>query len=319
MTIGELYRTAVQVGMDADMRGRDALQEHMDRLAVEYESMSERDRRLFDPERLTNPFGDTRIAYGDADRQLSRVLIGIDIGSAEVLLAAELGRRGKPVDLVISHHNSAIGRGRGSTYDTAIPQVAMAVEAGVPEPRAWKLVTEVIERVGECSWNLNVTQVAEALEIPLMTIHSPSDACVHQLIRTQITEQKPATVGEVAEIFEAWEECQMLIDRARHAPYVCIGNPRAPVGKFYSCRYGGWGPTPEFFEELCKAGVSTFICVGGADPYRDIANRYGASVVMIPHYPGDNIGINIMLDRIMPEKDAFDIVETSNYMRYRRT
>jgi hypothetical protein len=318
MTLGELYRGAIEVGMDADMRGRAWLETHMAKLAAQYEQMSERDQRLFDTERLSNPFGDTRIAYGDPDTELNRVIIGIDIGSPEVLLAAELARRGKPVDLVISHHNSAIGRGRGSTYDTAIPQVAMAVEAGVPEPRAWKLVTQVIDRIGECSWNLNVTQVAEALQIPLMTIHSPSDACVHQLIRRQIAHEQPETVGDVAAIFEAWEECQMLIDKARMAPYVYCGNAKAPVGKAYSCRYGGWGPTPEMMEELCKAGVGTFIMVGCSQPVADVARKYGASIVVIPHYPGDNIGINIMLDRIMPDKDEFDIVETSNYMRYRR-
>lgn len=318
MTLNDLYRAAIEVGLEADMRGREALEAHMAELAEKYGKMSDAEERLFDTERLTNPFGDTRIAYGDPCTELRRVILGIDITSSEVLLASELARRGKPVDLVISHHNSAIGRGRGSTYDTAIPQVAMAVEAGVPEPRAWKLVMEVIERIGETSWNLNITQIAETLEIPLMTIHSPADACVHQLIRSQMATEKPRTVGDVVSMLTAWPECQMLIDKARQAPQIATGSAGAPVGKFYSCRYGGWGPTAALTEELCKAGVSTFICVGCDNAFKAVAQKYGASIVVTPHYPGDNVGINIMLDRIMPKAEEFEIVETSNFMRYRR-
>jgi len=317
MTLGELYQAAIRVGMETDPRGRDALEKQMQQLTQEYEALSEREKRLFDTERLTNPFGDTRLVLGDADTELKRVVLGISISGSELLLAAELGRRGKPVDAVIGHHTSNIAGGLGSRYDTAIPQVTMAAGVGVPESRAWKLVQDVVGR-DEPSWDLTGLQIAEALEMPLMCIHSPADVCLHQLMAGQLATEKPETVGDVLNLVNDWPECQWLIEKARHAPHIDAGDARAPVGKVYMCLYGGWNPTPALFEELCKAGVSTFVVVASTAEFRELAGKYGASIVVIPHYPADNAGINIMLDRIMPDGDEFEIVECSNYVRYQR-
>jgi len=317
MTLGELYQAAIGIGMETDPRGRDALQRQMQQLAKQYEQMGEPEKRLFDTERLTNPFGDSRIAYGDADTELNRVIIGIDIGRSELLLASELTRRGKAVDAVLAHHASAIAGGVGSVHDTAIPQVAMAVEAGVPEPRVWKLIQDVVGKE-DSSWNLRILQIAEALEMPLMCLHSPADACLYELIGNQIALEEPETVGDILALVTALPECEWLIDKVRHAPSIDAGDAKAPVGKIYMCLYGGWNPTPALFEELCKAGVGTFIVVASTNEFRELANKYGASIVVIPHYPADNAGFNIMLDRIMPDGDEFEIVETSNYMRCRR-
>lgn len=317
MKLKELYEAAIAVGYEMDPRGREGVEEHLRAIAARYARMSETEKRFFDTERLSNPFGDTRIATGNPDTELSRVLIGIDIDGSELLLASALERSGKPMSAVISHHNSNIAGGLASRYDTAIPQVALAVEAGVPEMRALHIVEEVVGRV-DASWNLRVTQIAEALEMPLMSIHSPADACLDHLLRTQIAAERPETVGDLVELVSLWPECQMLIDRARHAPGIDVGNAAAPLGHVYRCMYGGWNPTPELFEELCKAGVTTFVVVASTPAFREIAARYDASIVEIPHYAADNAGINIMLDHIMPAGDEFAIIEASNYLRYRR-
>ena len=317
MTLRELYRAAIEVGIAADRRGSEALDQQMRGLRERFDGMSEAEKAVFDQERLSNPFGDTRIACGNPDTQLSRVLLGIDIDASELLLATELTRRGQPVDAVIAHHASAIGGGLGSKYDTAIPQVAMAVEAGVPEPRAWKLVQEVIG-TEDSSWNLRSLQVAEALDLPLMTVHSPPDACLDEAAGAQIEREQPRTVGDLVDLAAAWPECQWLKEKTRHSVTVDVGDRRAPVGKVYRCLYGGWNPTPALFEELCKAGVGTFLVVASSASFRELAPKYGASIVVIPHYPADNAGINIMLDRIMPDGDTFDIVPVSNYVRCQR-
>ncbi len=318
MTLGDFYKAAIDVGMAADRRGRDGLDRHVERVAAEYEEMSDREKRLFDEERLVHPFGDTRIVNGDPGTELGRIILGIDVDGSELLLASELARRGRTVDAVISHHGSAIAGGVASKYDTAIPQVGMAVEAGVPEPRAWKMVQQVIGRDGDSPWDLRILQIAQALGMPLLTVHSPPDACLDELVRSELTGGGPPTLGEFVDWIEGWPECQALIDRVRHTPHIDAGESRSPIGKVYRCLYGGWNPTPELFEELCRAGVGTFVVVASTDTFRELAGKYGANIVVIPHYPADNAGINIMLDRMMPDGDPFEIVEVGNYVRCRR-
>ncbi len=318
MTLAELYNAAIEVGLDADPRGREALQTQMRKLAEAYAGMPERDRRVFDRERLRNPFGDTRIVNGEPDAELRRVIIGIDIDATELLVAAQLALRGETVDAVIAHHTSSLAGGLGSRHDTAIPQVWMASEAGVPPARAHKLVSETVGR-DEPTWNVRALQVARVLGIPVMCVHSPADACLYQLADTQIREQEPETVGELVELFNAWPECEWLVDGFRHGPSIDAGRADAPVGKSYLCLYGGWNPSPALFEELCIAGVGTFVMVASAQEHVRLADKYGSSIVTIPHYPADNAGINILLDRVMPEQDGFEIVECSNFVRCRRT
>ena len=53
MTLNDLYRAAIEVGLDADMRGRETLETHMAELAEKYETMPDSEKRLFDAERLT--------------------------------------------------------------------------------------------------------------------------------------------------------------------------------------------------------------------------------------------------------------------------
>ena len=317
MKLGEFYQAAVEVGMDIDPRGKAALLAQMAELGEQFGKMNARDQRLFETERLRNPFGDTRIVCGDADTELKRVIIAIDVDAATLLLAAELTRRGKRVDAVIAHHGTAVC-GIGSREDTAAPQVHLATQAGVPEARVWTLVRELVG-TEDSPWDLRVVQTAEALEMPLMTVHSPADVSVDQFLRAQLAEQKPATVGELVEMVEAWPECQWLMDRARRVPWIDAGDAGAPVGTVYPCFYGGWNPSPALFEELCRAGVSSFVVVASTPEFRELAGRYGASVVVVPHYPADNVGINILLDRIFPGEDGFDIVPMGNYYRHRRS
>ena len=318
MTLRDFYKAAIEIGTAADPRGRDGLSRHLREVTTGYERMSDREKRLFDRERLVNPFGDTRIVNGDPETELSRIVLGIDIEGSELLLASELTRRGKTVDAVVAHHGSVIAGGIASRHDTAIPQVHMAVEAGVPEPRAWKMVQQVMRKDGDSPWDLRILQIAEALEMPLMTVHSPADACLDELVHSGIEKESPVSVGALLEWIEGWPECQALIDKTRHGPTIDAGEDGSPVGKVYRCLYGGWNPTPDLFEALCRAGVGTFVVVASTDAFRELAGKYGANIVVIPHYPADNAGINIMLDRMMPDGDLFEIVEVGNYVRSRR-
>src|SRR6476659_5275408 len=98
--------------MALDVRGRAALEQQMAARRREYESLPEWEQRYYDRERFRNPFGDVRIAYSPRDPEdvaLDTILLGINIGVPELLLAAHLRAQGTPVDAVIAHHTNGIG------------------------------------------------------------------------------------------------------------------------------------------------------------------------------------------------------------------
>jgi hypothetical protein len=90
--------------------------------------LSSKEKKEFDIERLTNPFSDTRY-FGDPDRPIKRIMAGIDIDVAELLLAKEIGKD-KKIDLVLGHH--PLGVGLAGLHEVMELQVELLAKYGVP-------------------------------------------------------------------------------------------------------------------------------------------------------------------------------------------
>src|SRR5574340_650404 len=100
MKIREIYEKAIRRGMQVDPRGFKTVEEDLKRAKKDFEELKEKDKLRFDRERLSNPYSDTRVLYGDPEREVKNVLVGIDMEVAEVLLADRLRERSRPVDLI---------------------------------------------------------------------------------------------------------------------------------------------------------------------------------------------------------------------------
>ena len=97
MKIYEAYELAIRTGMSADPRPDSEVRKVLDDARETYEKLPEDRKELFDPERLWNPYSDCRFSVmADEAREMEaeRMMWGIDIGSAEVLLADRLRERG---------------------------------------------------------------------------------------------------------------------------------------------------------------------------------------------------------------------------------
>ena len=55
-----------------------------------------------------------------------------------------------------------------------------------------------------------------------------------------------------------------------------------------------------------------------SDDLNEVARRRHVSIVVVPHYPADNLGLNLLLDAAMDRFGAFDVVECGNYVRVER-
>jgi len=105
MTINQLFNLGIKMGVNADFRGRDGVVKFLDRKRKDYEKLDEKAKLSFDQEALKNPYLDSRILHIADDKEIKKVLVGVDIGPAEILIAKELG----DIDLVIAHH--PLGKG----------------------------------------------------------------------------------------------------------------------------------------------------------------------------------------------------------------
>ena len=313
MTLRDLYNFSIERGLALDPRGEDAIRQGMADLATEYAGLTGKAQALFDAERLSNPFGDTRILCGDLDTEVRRLVCGINIAGPELLMADRLADKGRPVDLVVGHHASAPG-GVGSRRDTIWPQVKMLSDFGLPAHLAHKLVTRGAQGGPERPFDPTIMQVAAALGMPFMTIHSPADVYLLTDSARLLADEQPRTLADLVEITDAWPEVQWTMQRGKGTE-IAVGDPKDPVGKVYACFYGGWNPTPEVFEALCDAGCGTLWVVDTSAELNEVARKRNVSIVVIPHCPADNYGINRLFDDAMDRFGDFDVVECSSYTR----
>ncbi|HLC89864.1 MAG TPA: Nif3-like dinuclear metal center hexameric protein, partial [Patescibacteria group bacterium] len=163
MNIHQIYDLAVKMGVENDLRGPAQVKKILARRKKKYEEMTGKAKARFDKESLTNPFSDTRI-FVDPKREIKKVMAGIDIGPAEILVAKELG-----VDLVIAHH--PIGKALADLGDVMHLQAEVLAGYGVPINIAEALTKERISEVARGVSPVNTyrgVDTAELFNIGLM-------------------------------------------------------------------------------------------------------------------------------------------------------
>lgn len=322
MKLGEFFDLSVEKGIEVDVRGKERILSLIKNLQREYEAMDEEAKASFDTERLKNPFGDTRILYGRRDREIKTFMTGINIDERHLLYAEALRRRGKRVDLIVSHH-AAIGWGLLSLEDILSPMVDRMVGVGMPE----KVAKEEVERfrLSKLAWygsrcqalSESIIRMAEEFDFPLVTIHTPADNYNLKGLRDIIDRDKPETVGEAVDRWNREIPEFAYASRFGDGVRLVAGEPRNKLGKIYYSQGLGWSPDAEIMEKICRAGVTTCVITIPSEECEEVARRHGVGLVHIPHHPVDWLGMNLLYDELIRGRDI-QVVPCSDYRRFER-
>lgn len=313
MTIKEIYNLAIRMGIDSDFRGKEGIERLLKRLKEKYEKMDENQKEDFDKERLTIPFSDTRILFGDPDKEIKKILVGIDIDGGELLLAKDLG----DIDLVLSHHPR--GKALAGLDDVMQLQVDVLVQYGVPVNIAEKLLKKRIEEVarGIAPVNHNrAVDMAKILNISFLCIHTPSDNLVARFIEEKLKKDDPQTLGEIIKSLREVPEYREAI-RIGAGPRIFVGDEENRTGKIVLTEMtGGTEGAAEIYEKLAQAGAGTVIGMHISEKHREEAEKAHINVVIAGHMSSDSIGLNLFLDEL--EKKGIEIVPCSGLIRVKR-
>ena len=312
MTIKEIYDLAIAKGIDADFRDNERIERSQERLKAKFDKMGDRDKDEFDAERLANPFSDSRILFGDPEREVKKVLVGIDIDGDEMLLAKELGG----IDLVISHHPR--GKALAGLDDVMQLQIDVLNLHGVPVNVAEKLLNKRIDEVsrGISPSNHNrVVDMARHLDIPLMCLHTPCDNMAARFVDDKLKRDEPIFVEDVIGSLKEIPEYREAISFGA-GPRIFLGGPDNRVGKVITEMTGGTEGAPEIYEKLSQAGVGTVVGMHISEKHRTEAEKANINVVIAGHMSSDSIGMNIFLDWL--EDSGIDVLACSGLIRVSR-
>ncbi len=295
MTIKDIYNLAIKKGIENDFRGEEEISYMMERRKRAYKKMPKNKKEYFDEEKLSNPFSDTRVLYGDTDKEVKKILAGIDIDGDELLYAKQRG----DIDLVISHHPRGVGL--PGIDDVMELQIDMLHQYGVPVNVAEKLLKKRIEEVSRsiAPGNHNrAVDMARLLDIPFMCIHTPADNMVARFVEKKIEEKNPFLVEDVMNALLEIEEYQSA-KKMGAGPRMFVGSENNRAGNVVLTEItGGTEGSPQIYEKLSQAGAGTIIGMHMSDKHREEAEKAHINVVIAGHMSSDSIGINLFLDEL---------------------
>ena len=221
-------------------------------------------------------------------KDIKKVLFGVDMDTAELLLAKELG-----FDCVVSHHPRNTN---DNMLDVLDDHIFKLEKLGVPRNKSQKLLSEQKDVLG---YNQHVSNsrrsesAAKLLNFPFMCIHTPTDLIGEALVQEFLDKKfgdKPDT--KLQEIVEALEEIPEYKNSARK-PVIRVGSKESYAGKIYVLMSGLTGPGPKILKEYFEAGVGTLIKMHIPEKdVKEVKEQGIGNVIVAGHMSSDSLGIN---------------------------
>ena len=241
---------------------------------------------------------------------LRRVMMGIDIGSAELQLAKTLG-----VDGVIAHHPAGGAAELGFTRVLS-RQIDLLVESGVSMATARDVVQPRIAALllrAQAANHDHVPSVARLLGLPFLNVHLPLDEAGRQLMNQVIDRHVAGLEREplVSDVVDALRS----IPEIRDAPtrvMVPVGRLDNRSGKVVVFHGAGTNGGFAVADALFAHGVGTVIYIhlapDDAERLRALP-RSDVNVVVSGHIASDMIGINLFVAQL--ERRGLTVVRMS--------
>lgn len=316
MKIREIYQLAVEKGIEKDPRSKEVVQKLLDKEKKHYDEMKEDEKKEFDQDRLFNPYSDSRVLYGDPEREVSRVLTGIDMETGEVLLADRISSRGRQIDLIIAHHPE--GKAMSALYQVMRLQEDVLAKFGVPINVAEGIMASRISEVKRGLMPLNHNRAVDAarlLDFPLMCVHTPADNHVQDYLQKMFDEKQPETMGDVVKLIKEIPEYAEAV-KYNAGPSIVVGNKEKRAGKIMVDMTGGTSGSEDAYAKLAVAGVGTLVVMHIGEKHRKEAEKNHINVIIAGHMASDSLGMNLFLDELA--RRGVEIVPCAGLLRHER-
>ena len=237
--------------------------------------------------------GDCAIYYPGS--RIGHLLLGIDVGAAELFMARQLGYHA-----VVAHHPAGYA---GPFWEVYRLHVGQMVAEGVPRDVAEVAVAERIAGFEAASQRENydhVASVARLLETPFLNIHSPLDEVGRRIMQATVdaalAANPAATVADLRDTLLRLPE----FAAARTRMQVALGSWDAPAGRVVvshgAYTNGGYHVARAYLTH----GIDTVCCIHfpREDAQRLAAEGVRGNILVMGHIAGDSVGINPYVARL---------------------
>lgn len=313
MKIKEIYNLSIDLGKKSELRDSFQVENFLKRKREKQKKdLFEKEPFLYF-EDTNNPYSDTRILNVAEDKEIKKIMVGIDIDPAELLLAKEIGN----VDLVISHH--PIGKALANLHEVMEMQCDVLNKYGVPINIAEGLMREKISEVARGLNRVNHQRTVDAariLKINLMCIHTPCDNLAAAYLKEKIEQSSPYLLKDLLILLKEIPEYKEAL-KIGVGPKIFVGNEESRCGKIVLAEItGGTEGSPKIYEKMAQVGIGTVVGMHISEEHKKEAESALINIVVAGHISSDSLGVNLFLDHL--EKNEIEIIPCSGLIRVKR-
>lgn len=321
-TLKQIFDTAISLWIKNDPRWEKEVQRYLSQNVKTFEKLSVDEKQYFNQDFLTNPYHDSLVYYGNQTVEVKRLIVGIDVQWAELLLVNELNKTSdKKIDLVVGHHPESSGlSGIAPLQKWVAPAIAQRawVPINVSEKIEFPRVIDVEQRFSPMNHH-RVNSFAELLDIPYVGIHTPADNCC-QMYYEQMIENNKESLYSLQDIIDLlMKEPEQQIAKKRGAgPAIWNGETSSRTGLIKVTGItGGTESSKEIYAEYAKAWVWTILEMHMSKEHLEEAKKHNLNVIMTDHMASDSLWMNLIFDEI--EKLWVEIMAFSGFTRFKRS
>lgn len=242
---------------------------------------------------------------------IKRVLFGIDINSAHLLMAKQLG-----YDAVIAHHPYDRGLLSWPVY---LKHIDLMVRAGVPQAAAEAAVLPRIDALKQAGHSVNndeVSSTARLLGLPFLNIHNPCDELGRRELQ-RVVDETIARNGEdtlLDDIVGALNQGFAEFSQAAARIEVMLGETDDYAGKTVVAHgaytNGGSAVAAAYFRHGVNTLLYIHILPDELKKLKDMGYGSGKGhLIVAGHLAADSIGMNVYIREL--EKHGVEVTRIS--------
>jgi hypothetical protein len=232
---------------------------------------------------------------------IKKVFISIDVNSADICLAKELG-----CNCVLTHH--PLGKSLLSFHKVFDRHISYMIENGIKKNLAISLVKDLKNKVSIRSHSLiynDVISTSQLLNMPLLNIHQPLDEYMRKIILSTLINSKLEYLSDLIEATEEIPEFKNALTRV----IICKGKSTYKLGKWVLILAAGSNGGYDIARTYYENNISTVIYLH--IDYNELLklkkDKKCKNLVILGHLAGDSIGMNGICKEL--EKRGIEVVK----------
>jgi putative NIF3 family GTP cyclohydrolase 1 type 2 len=318
MKLEKLYKKAIEIGIENDLRGKAEIKRILKEEKEKYKKLKGEEAEYYDKDRLFNPFSDTRVLHGDLNTEVKKVIAGVDMEVGEIIFTYLLNKdQDQKINLIIAHHPE--GYALAQLYDVMKLQAdvwaSYGITVSVAEQLLEKRISEIERRLMPVNHNRSV-DIARVLGIPMMCIHTPADNCVTSYLKKTFEKEKPYKLKDLMKILKNIPEYKKL-SKLQVPPKIVSGSEESRCGKIFVDMTGGTEGSKEIFEKYANSGISTLVGMHLSEEHLENAKKAKLNVVIAGHISSDILGLNLLFDELEKE-EKLEFIGISGFERIKK-